>query len=349
MYQDLHVHTRLSDGVMNYKQVLDLALKNNVSAVAFTDHDLVPEKEEMKRLSRLKSHPVKWLLGVELTADAPQELNFISISNLHIVGLFIDPENKKLINHGREIVENDLIKMRLTVKNLNHLGFKITAADCLKEVTGKTIQKPHLVAAILKKEGNVKIVKEFIEKVKQKAKKQKRAKEKYEVIVKSMAIEPENPFRQPLYELFLGAKAFFKGINAPGKKVNLDFDESVALIRNAGGLAILAHWSECKDSFPLEIVDKICKAKRIDGAEIVYDLYRVDLGEGAALRYEQSQIKKLLEKYGLLASGGSDCHKPEDMNRFFKVKWLAGQTIGLVEKMLEQKPFIEYSNFQQSA
>ncbi|MBI4652895.1 hypothetical protein HY750_01440 [Candidatus Kuenenbacteria bacterium] len=48
MYQNLHYHTKISDGQFNYQQILDLCQKYNISIVAFTDHDALPDKKAMK-------------------------------------------------------------------------------------------------------------------------------------------------------------------------------------------------------------------------------------------------------------------------------------------------------------
>ena len=56
MYQDLHSHTILSDGKTTYQESLDACFDNNISVVAFTDHDLVPEKDELNQLEKLRNH-----------------------------------------------------------------------------------------------------------------------------------------------------------------------------------------------------------------------------------------------------------------------------------------------------
>ena len=38
---DLHIHTRISDGVLTPKEVIDEAYKNEVSVIAIADHDTV--------------------------------------------------------------------------------------------------------------------------------------------------------------------------------------------------------------------------------------------------------------------------------------------------------------------
>ncbi len=327
MYQDLHTHTVFSDGLTTYKQTLDICAKNNISVVAFTDHDLVPGKKELKILDDLRGHQTKWILGVEMSTD---------IAQLHIVGLFVDPTNKALIKQGQALVQARLERLAKLVKNIRQLGFDLTKKECLSEARGEMVQRPHIVAALLKKDKNTQIIKQLIRKFKKESKKSTVLKEKYLSMEKQMKAEKDNPYRQPVYVLFLSSGAFIKGVYV-GKKIALDLDGNVKLIRDAGGIAILAHWSECKDKFPLKEVEKVFKEKRIDGAEIVYDFYRIGMGEEKELRQEQGQIKKLVKKYNLLVSGGSDAHSAEGLVRFAKTPWAAEQTVGLVEKMLARK------------
>lgn len=335
-YQDLHIHTTLSDGQMSYQQVLDLAQKNNIDVVAFTDHDLVPPEKNLRILNQLRQHPVKWIVGVEMSSAPPKEREEVTISQFHIVGLFVDPKDRDLIQQGRRIVEARIERMKKLVKNIKQLGFTLREDDCLAESRGEVVQRPHIVAALLKKRKNIELIKKMIMDLKVKAKVDLRAKRFYRQIKKRMEANPDDPYRQSVYKLFLDDQAYIKGVYLPKKGV-LDFDRTVKLIRNAGGIAILAHWSEYRHQFPLEWVEKVFREGRIDGAEIVYDFYRIKLGEEEELRKEQRAIKELVRKYGLLASAGSDVHLPEELGQICQNEYYARQTIGLAEEMIRKK------------
>lgn len=336
-YQDLHVHTTLSDGQMSYKQVLDRAKQLGVGTVAFTDHDLVPPKDRLKELGSLRGHQTAWIVGVELSCAPPAELMERQVGQLHIVGLFVDPEYPPLVSWGEKIVKGRRERMKKVVANLKEVGFEISMKDCLKEVEGEVLQRPHLVAAILKKEKNVELVKYLFGELEKAAKKDPvRWGRLFEQTKKQQEAEPDCPWRQPVYSLLLGNKAFVPGVYMAKQEVP-EMDEGVRLIREAGGVAILAHWSECKDEFPIELVEKIMKEGRIDGAEVVYDLYRIGMGEEKELREEQGKVDKLVERYGLLKSGGSDAHSLERMGEMVETVWFAKETCGLVERMLKEK------------
>lgn len=43
---DLHIHTNVSDGAFSPKEVIDEAVRNNVSVIAISDHDTVDAYNE---------------------------------------------------------------------------------------------------------------------------------------------------------------------------------------------------------------------------------------------------------------------------------------------------------------
>ena len=51
MYQNLHCHTKTSDGQLTYSQVLKLCAKYQISVVAFTDHDSLPNRKTVDLLN----------------------------------------------------------------------------------------------------------------------------------------------------------------------------------------------------------------------------------------------------------------------------------------------------------
>jgi len=95
------------------------------------------------------------------------------------------------------------------------------------------------------------------------------------------------------------AEAFNRFIGDNGPAYVLDFklspSEAVALIKGAGGIPVLAHPYLIKQE---DLIRQIIKAG-IMGLEVYYP------------QHSKNMIKaylKLAEEYGLLATGGSDCH-----------------------------------------
>src|SRR3989344_8721321 len=154
--QSLHSHTFNSDGLFTYQSLLDTVLQYGISTVAFTDHDYLPDEKTVKELKHL-NHPVKWLIGIELSAGLPKELGG-GVDGPHMLGLFVDPANKKLLEHCKKSQEERITRMKIVVKNLKSLGFDITKEDCLKEAKGGSVVQPHIVAALKSKRRNLKLI-----------------------------------------------------------------------------------------------------------------------------------------------------------------------------------------------
>ena len=67
-YLDMHIHSTLSDGSLQPEQVLSEAVKNGVSLVSITDHDIIPSRDHWKYLS-FKNKKIKLVPGIEISTD----------------------------------------------------------------------------------------------------------------------------------------------------------------------------------------------------------------------------------------------------------------------------------------
>jgi predicted metal-dependent phosphoesterase TrpH len=123
-----------------------------------------------------------------------------------------------------------------------------------------------------------------------------------------------------------------------------DLDETVKVIHNAGGVAILAHWSFSKSKVDKKMIEKLFKENRLDGAEITFGLGVTERQE--EIKKDMETMKRLTEKWDKLQSGGADIHKGEDFKYFVEAKWYAEKTIGLTERMIKQMHIIpQFSSF----
>ncbi len=327
MYQNLHCHTKTSDGELTYQQVLDICSQNKISVVAFTDHDALPNKKAIKLLEKNRNHPTKWVIGCEISSGWPKEIGGPA-SNFHLVGLFVDPLNKDLIEHCQKTQKGRIERMEKIVKNLQSLGFEIAKDDCLKETKEGTVGRPHIVAALKKKPKNLKIIEELRKKMAQEAKHNSEVKQKYETMIARG--EDQYP-----YFLFLDPQAFLPDIYVDYLYWK-DMDENVKIIRKAGGVAILAHWSFSKQTVNEKMIEKFFQQKRLDGAEIVFGADKAS-NLNLELRKDMEIMEKLTQKYKVLASGGGDSHTKKDIEFFSQEKWLAEKTVNLVQKMIKTK------------
>lgn len=337
MYQTLHCHTKLSDGELSHKQVLKLCLEKNIDVVAFTDHDALPDEKIMKDLRNFSAKTVNWIVGCELTSGFPKEIGG-SGGLFHITGLFVNPFDKALKESCQKTQQSRIERMKLIVKNLKTLGFAISAENCLKESEGESVSRPHIIAALRKKEKNLKIIRSLARKMALAAKTNPKVKEKYLQMLKGG--EAKYPF-----SLFLDKKAFFSGIYADYPYYR-DMDEAVKLIREAGGIAVLAHWLFTEDPINLKVIGKLFKEKRLDGAEIIFGI-PASRGHLDQMRESMDNIEKLTKKCHVIQAGGPDLHRKKEFDYFIKTKWFAEKTMGLTERMMKQRKLnLEWSSFR---
>src|SRR3989338_5511378 len=96
---DLQSHTTASDGELSPEELVELAIKKKLSAIAITDHDSLGSLKKATKYSKGKN--IEIIPGVELSCDDP----LFSYEKIDVLGLFVDPDNKKLIELIRHINE----------------------------------------------------------------------------------------------------------------------------------------------------------------------------------------------------------------------------------------------------
>jgi predicted metal-dependent phosphoesterase TrpH len=301
--------------------------------VAFTDHDALPDGAGLQVLRRLRSHPVKYILGVELTVSHVRELT-ASIPLFHLVGLFVDPREKSLRAYCRQRQAGRLARAKKMVTNLQRRGFALSWSDVVAVKKGLSVGRPHLVAALLQRVANRTRVRYLIKELgRQKAAEDRR--------YRALLALPRLAFQ--LYPLFLSKAALLPGVYVPYEE-NLDMDTAVRLLRGAGGLSFLAHWSFSRPVLTKKLLEKIVRQKRLDGLEVVYGLnVRERLGQ---MRQDFTYLKALAKRAHLLVSGGGDIHQAEDL-RLFTRNPLSRQTAGLAERMIEKaQPNLTWTSFE---
>lgn len=159
---DLHTHTTASDGILSPKQLLKLAVTRKLKAIAITDHDTVNGIRELVKQKaieprkNLESGPKRQMFitrdnkleivpGVEISCGIKR----LGISDLHIIGLFIDIKSDNLNKLLNKAKTERLTQKRKMVRKLNRFGLKITLKEVLDDVSGN-IGRPHLARIVLK-------------------------------------------------------------------------------------------------------------------------------------------------------------------------------------------------------
>jgi predicted metal-dependent phosphoesterase TrpH len=91
---DLHIHTNASDGSYSPFEIIALARKRGIGAIAFTDHDTIDGVEAVSGSRELDG--IRFLTGVEITVAAPP--TFGLSGSLHLLGYGIRIDDSELEN-----------------------------------------------------------------------------------------------------------------------------------------------------------------------------------------------------------------------------------------------------------
>ena len=143
---DLHLHSDKSDCLDPPSQIIDMAQKLGIGAIALTDHDSIDGIQEF--LSYGEEKDIIVLPGIEISIRHEPERE---IKDVHIVGLNIDYNSAKLINTLILQKEGRLKQKKQICNRLREeQGFNITYEE-VKSIAGNHIVgRPHIVEIMIK-------------------------------------------------------------------------------------------------------------------------------------------------------------------------------------------------------
>lgn len=154
-YVDLHCHSTASDGTFTPTQVIELAKRNGLRAIALTDHDTIAGVAEASAAA--KENGIDFLPGIEISAEFPAP------GTLHILGYDVSPDSPVLHELTRQLLEGRDNRNPQMVAKLNELGVAVTMAEWENEAKGVVLGRPQLAAILLRK-GYVSSIKQAFDK-----------------------------------------------------------------------------------------------------------------------------------------------------------------------------------------
>lgn len=291
---DLHVHTTASDGVFTPTAVIEKAKKANLTAVGIADHDTIDGlKEALSAGKRLK---VEVVPGVEITNYWHEQ----NRREFHILGYYFDLKNSPLNQTLKHYQQVRIKRAEKITQKLQDLGFHLTYQR-VRELAKGTIGRPHLARAVIENKKNEK------------------------ALTKVFGHVPD--ISEFIEEYIIRNKPAYV------EKAGLEPKETINLIHQAKGLAILAHpgWSV---KIGEENVIKQFVNWGVDGLEAIHS--RETREEALnCIRY----FSNLAKKYELLITGGSDFHaerEEEPGAHLGLLNWQIKMPYELLEKMKEK-------------
>lgn len=151
---DLHVHSTASDGTLTPSQLVAEAKKAGLFAFALTDHDTVDGIAEAKEAAKAAS--IELIPGVELSTEYDGQ-------EIHMVGLFLDETNEKLLRHLTHFRDNRDNRNLKMYRLLQERGFDITQEALQEKFPDAVLTRAHVARYLLDK-GYIKSISEAFEK-----------------------------------------------------------------------------------------------------------------------------------------------------------------------------------------
>jgi predicted metal-dependent phosphoesterase TrpH len=260
---DLQSHSTHSDGELPAEEVVQRAAQAGVTLLALTDHDSVDGVDEA-------------LAAAATTPNAPRIIPATEISaldehanDLHILGYGLDHKSPGLLRALESYRGDRVARAHRMASALRDLGLALDESVVdTRETTGETVGRPHLAQAVVAHPAN------------------RERLQRDGLVNDSDVLEAY---------LIPGAPAF-------RPRMFPTIPEAIALIHDAGGLAVWAHpfWDVHDPTAVLEAVDRFA-AMRIDGVEAFYVTHT---------REETELVAARCDELGLLTTGSADFHGP---------------------------------------
>ena len=139
---DLHIHSTFSDGSFTPSQLVKMALDSGLRGISLTDHDTTAGLKEFMKSAKEFLLPA--IPGVEMSAE-------VNKGTMHILGYYIDCDNKILANVLSEIRDGRHIRNKKILEKLQANGFDINWDEVLAFAGTEVVGRPHFAMALVKK------------------------------------------------------------------------------------------------------------------------------------------------------------------------------------------------------
>lgn len=142
MTVDLHAHSTVSDGSVDPTDLVSLAARKGLTALALTDHD---SQEGLPAATEAATRE-----GLELVPGTEVSLNFDK-GGMHLVVLWLQPGPGPLQDHLSGLQEGRSGRNTRIVERLTDLAMPLTIEEVHEEAGGGSVGRPHIAAVMVEK------------------------------------------------------------------------------------------------------------------------------------------------------------------------------------------------------
>jgi predicted metal-dependent phosphoesterase TrpH len=141
-YVDLHIHSTASDGSLSPLEIIKIAKKAGLRAIAITDHDTLEGSAEA--IGYQPSHDIEVLSGLEVST-------VFDAGTMHILGYLVDLQDASL-RQALEIVQESRANRNLKIiQKLQELGLDIGHDEVMQVAGGGQVGRPHIAQVLVDK------------------------------------------------------------------------------------------------------------------------------------------------------------------------------------------------------
>jgi predicted metal-dependent phosphoesterase TrpH len=139
---DFHLHTTHSDGSCTPSEVIALAAKAGVTALAITDHDITTGVPEATAAG--KDLGIEIIPGIEISS-------LLRGSELHILGYFLDYHDARLNERLTSLRESRHRRNPKIIERLQAAGIDITYDEVRALAGTDSVGRPHIARVLMEK------------------------------------------------------------------------------------------------------------------------------------------------------------------------------------------------------
>jgi predicted metal-dependent phosphoesterase TrpH len=270
MIIDLHIHSKTcSDGNLAVEEIIREAKARNIKLMSITDHDAIGCQKQAVTLAQ--KNGIHYITGVELniTFSHPNYLNGKPVS-LDLLGYQFDVNNKTLTNKLHKIAKYR--KKRVT-KILKKLNTEFEKEELQKFTAADLTAIQNSADGVL---GRPHIA---------------------DYLVKKNVVSS----RQEAFNKYL--------VKCNVSKYPLYLEEASTLLRNAGGIVVLAHPNDPYGTSLTKLTSSLQEQTDIIENSMLSLIDGIECWHSRNTSETTRHYVNFAKKHGLKMTGGSDCHQ----------------------------------------
>ena len=142
MEVDMHIHSIESDGTYTPEEIIFRAMKNNVVALAITDHDTVAGVKRGREVAQ--KFQMEFIEGIEVSCNE-EDLE------VHVLGYYLNLEDEEFLAELRELEEARDKRNRKIIEKFEKIGIIIDIEELKSFAPGNIISRLHFANYLLEK------------------------------------------------------------------------------------------------------------------------------------------------------------------------------------------------------